>query len=475
MMPQPALTPPLLRACVPTRPRCPTDGEQPVDTAVDTAVNSAVDTPSVSEIERFLETLLADLDLAPSGPPGPGRPRVLSALVLWGALVTCVIEGQPSQRAIWRKIADQGLWGRRGLDISDEAVYKRLERDGTAPLEALFSQVTALLADRLAPWSRRELAPWATGVYAIDESTFDAVPRHLPVVGTPRAGSLPQLPGKLAACLNLRTQQWEQILTTNAPSQNEKVLARQLVDGLERGSLVLFDLGYFAFHWFDDLTERGLSWISRYRSGTSHTLGQVLYEDATTRDAIVWLGAHRADRAKHAVRMVTFQQDGHERCFITNVRDPARLSIHAIASLYARRWDIEQAFKLIKRELGLHLWWSSKPLVIKQQLWAVLIISQILQALRIEIAGRAAVDPFEVSLPMLVRQLPQYLARGWDPIARFVEVGVRMEYIRPSRRTSIHAPDIPPEQYQRLDPALPLVRTPRYAERKSIHRPATDN
>lgn len=469
-MPQPALTPRLRRSCVATPPRPPDAGERsgPAD-------ETPAETPSVSAIERFLETLLGDLDLEPSGPPEPGRPRVIPALVLWGALVTCVIEGQPSQRAIWRKIADQGLWGRRGLDVTDAAVYQRLARDGTQPLAALFEQVTALLADRLTPWSRREVAPWATGVYAIDESTFDALPRHLPVVGTPAGQALPTLPGKLAACLNLRTQQWERILTTATPSQNEKVLARQLVDGLERGSLVLFDLGYFAFHWFDDLTDQGLSWISRYRSGTSHTVAQVLYEDAETRDAIVWLGAYRADRGKHAVRMVTFQQGGTARCFITNVLDPATLSIADIAALYARRWDIEQAFKLIKRELKLHLWWSSKPVVITQQLWAVLIISQILAALRLEIAGRAAVDPFEVSMPMLVLQLPQYLARGWDPVARFVEVGRRMEYIRPSRRTVVQAPQIPPEAYQRLDPTLPLVRTPRYAERKSLHRPATDH
>lgn len=465
MMPQPALTPRLLRACVATHPTRPPD---PLP-------DDASDQPSVSDIERFLETLLKDLDLEPAGRPGPGRPRILTALALWGTLVTCVIEGQPSQRAIWRKLADQGWWGRRGLAISDEAVYKRLSADGSAPLEELFGQVTALLANQVAPWARRDLAPWATGVYAIDESTFDALPKTLPVVGMRRGQVLPTLPGKLAACLNLRTQQWERILTTDAPTQNEKVLARQLVDGLERGSLVLFDLGYFAFRWFDDLTDRGLCWISRYRSSTSHATAQVLYEDAETRDAIVWLGAHRADRAKHAVRMVTFQQGGQARCFITNVLDPARLSIHDIASLYARRWDIEQAFKLIKRELGLHLWWSSKAAVIQQQLWAVLVISQILQALRLEIAGRAEVDPFEVSMAMLVEQLPQYLARGWDPIARFVEVGVRMEYIRPSRRTVIRAPDIPLAAYQALDPSLARVRTPRYAERKSLHRPATDN
>jgi hypothetical protein len=207
------------------------------------------DVPSVSEVEAFLKSLLGELTEEPSGPPGRGRPRVLPALMLWGALVTCVLEGQPSQRAIWRKLADHGLWGHRGLAISDEAVYRRLARAGVAPLAQLFTQITVLLAARVQPWARAELAPWATGVYAIDESTFDPLARALPLVGAPTGQSLPQLPGKLAACFNLRTQQWERILTTDAPHQNEKVLARQLVADLARGSLVLFDLGYFAFHW----------------------------------------------------------------------------------------------------------------------------------------------------------------------------------------------------------------------------------
>jgi DDE family transposase len=430
------------------------------------------DVPSVSAVEAFLESLLGDLAEEPSGPPGRGRPRVLPALLLWGALVTCVLEGQPSQRAIWRKLADHGLWGRRGLAISDEAVYRRLARDGVAPLAQLFTQVTALLAARVQPWARAELAPWATGVYAIDESTFDPLARALPLVGAPAGQSLPHLPGKLAACFNLRTQQWERILTTAAPHQNEKVLARQLVAGLARGSLVLFDLGYFAFHWFDDLTDAGLAWVSRARDGGSYDVIQTLYEDAETSDAIVFLGAHRADRARHAVRRVCFQAAGHTRCYLTNVLDPAQLSLYDIAALYARRWDIERAFALVKRALGLHLWWSRKPVVLQQQLWAVLLISQILQALRLEIAGRAEVDPFEVSMAMLVEQLPQYLARGWDPVARFVAVGRRMGYIRPSRRVCIRAPSIPLAAYQPLDPALALTRTPRYAERDSLHRPA---
>ena len=89
-------------------PQLPVSGRQPPH-PFDAAQAGAPTTarPSVSDVERFLETLLGDLDLEPAGPPGPGRPRVIPALVLWGALITCVLEGQPSQRAIWRVSPNQ--------------------------------------------------------------------------------------------------------------------------------------------------------------------------------------------------------------------------------------------------------------------------------------------------------------------------------------------------------------------------------
>ena len=64
--------------------------------------------------------------------------------------------------------------------------------------------------------------------------------------------------------------------------------------------------------------------------------------------------------------------------YITNVLDPAQLTAADMVRLYGRRWDIEMAINLVKTHLKLHLWWSAKPVVIVQQIWAVLIISQIL-------------------------------------------------------------------------------------------------
>ena len=79
--------------------------------------------------------------------------------------------------------------------------------------------------------------------------------------------------------------------------------------------------------------------------------------------------------------------------------DPQQRSLREIAAVYARRWDIERAFQTSKQHLGRHLLWSAKPVVIQQQVWAVLIIAQIRQALRLEIAGRAGGIPLRCRWP----------------------------------------------------------------------------
>jgi hypothetical protein len=78
----------------------------------------------------------------------------------------------------------------------------------------------------------------------------------------------------------------------------------------------------------------------------------------------------------------------------------------------------------------------------------------------VEIAGRAQVDVFEVSLHLLVTYAPQLAADGQDPIAVFVERGRFAKSIRPSRRTTNQAPSIPPEA---IIPSAPDVVTSRSA------------
>jgi hypothetical protein len=414
-------------------------------------------------------------DLAEMRRDGPGRPRILPALALWAGLLVCVLKGFSSKLDLWRLLSQRSLWFYPRFALSDQAVYDRLDRAGVAPLEKLFCQISSLLKERLAPFALKGLAPFASEVVALDDTTLDPIARKLPSLRQLPKGDKGLLPGRLAGLFDLRRQQWIRIHHTPDPERNEKLIAREMVSDLPRGSLILADLGYFGFAWFDYLTESGYHWISRLRSKTSYEMLHSYYHRGEVFDGLVYLGAYRADRAAHAVRLVQFKVGPTSYQYITNVLDPGTLPILEIAKLYARRWDIELAVNLIKTHLGLHLLWSVKEVTILQQVYAVLVISQILQALRMEVAGRAEVDPFDVSMELLIRWMPQYGRDGEDPVAGFVREGRDMLFIRPSRRTLIRAPEIPIDQIDPLPSDIILVRQPRYANRNPGPRATKPN
>jgi hypothetical protein len=416
------------------------------------------------QVEAFLADHVAALQLDER--PGPGAPRILPASLLWSGLVVCVLRGFGSQSALWRLLTQRGLWASPPVAVTDDAIQKRLARDGLEPMTRLLAQITTLLAARIAPFRDTRLATFASEVVALDEFTLDRVARLLPPLRSLPPGDPGLLGGTVAALFDLRRQQWRTVAYREDTLQNEKVVARRMLEGLAHGALILADLGYFGFQWFDDLTDHGYFWLSRLRNKTSYTTLHTFYHQGDTRDCLIWLGEHRADRAKHAVRLIQFRVKNQLHRYITNVTDPTLLTPADAARLYARRWDIEMAVNAVKSQLGLHLVWSAKPVVIQQQVWAVLLIFQIFSAFRLEVAGRAGVDLFEVSLPLLIEYFPRYAYAGTDPIALFVEHGRELRFIRPSPRTVIQAPTIPPEAITPLPHDILRERTPRYAKRK---------
>lgn len=395
-----------------------------------------------------------------------GRPRILPAAILWAGLTIGILRGATSQVAIWRTILDLGWWRRPSIPITDEAVYRRLAQADPSPMAMLLTQVTTLLVARVAPWRQTTLAPFAADVVVLDETTLDPVARLLPSLRGIPARDARLLPGKLAGVFDIRSQLWRHLIHLPNPHQNEKRGARDLVATLQPHSLILADLGYFGFAWFDELTDAGHFWLSRLRKQTSFVVEHIYYEDGTTLDALIWLGAYRADKAKHLVRLVRFAHGEEIRSYLTNVTDPRLFPIPEIARLYARRWDIELAVKLVKRDLGLHLLWSAKEPVMLHQIWAVLVIAQILSALRLEIAARAGVDLFEVSIPVLIQTLPPCAAQHADLLAFIVAHARRLGVIRRSRRIVPIAPAIATELLVFPPPGLVTARDPRYAGRR---------
>jgi hypothetical protein len=426
--------------------------------------------------ELLVESEASSSSLMTSGKRPRGRPATLPLDQLWLALLIGVIRHAKHVSTIWRNLCLETTGSFAVVQVTYEAVRKRLLAAGTASLQRLFETVSQALAQRSLsqPPSALTLAPFASQVVALDETTLDQLQRLTQDLRDVPDGDPHLIPGKVAGLFDLRLQRWLRVQFRADVLAGCTTGILLLLEVLAPGSLILADLGYFGFPWFDYLTDQGFFWVSRLKAKTTYEIKEVLaYDDRSgTLDAIVWLGTYRADRAAHAVRLVIFCFHDTQYRYLTNVLSPHLLSMQAIAQLYSRRWDIELAFKLLKCELGLHLWWGARTEVVMIQLWLALILAQLLHALQAHVALQAEVEPFDVSMHLLVELLGTMPAGSTPIIERLVQQGRFLGLIRPSTRMQVVVPAVQPHT---LRPALTLtdlLRRARYAQRNRYPRSA---
>ena len=419
------------------------------------------------EAVPFFETVLVQTlagGPACKNPRYPGRPCELSWPHLWFALILGILQGVCSYQGIRRLIAQGPLGPFAPVTLTDDAIISRLKRAGIQPLQEMLERISRVLAHLIQPLFPADLARFATEIFALDETTWDAVQRHLPALRAIPKGATDLLAGKLAGRFNIRTQQWDLVQWRENPVGNCKLDLISLLEDLREWSLLLIDLGYFSFAFFDYLTQRHFWFITRLRQGVCSQIVHTYYDQDGILDALVWLGStgRNSPRTGHLLRLVRFGDGKGLRSYLTNQLNPIALPLIDIARLYARRWDIELAFLTLKEHLGLHQWWSGLPVLRQQQAWLVLIAAQLIHALRLLIAQDEGCDPFEVSLPLLVEYLPQILHQRQHPVSWVLRHGHDLGFFRPSSRYQVKAPSIPVTALHFPQPDLPLTRPALY-------------
>lgn len=224
-----------------------------------------------------------------------GRPPTLNVQHLCLALVVGVLQGPRHLSTIWRRLWLEPIGTFAPVQLTYEAVRKRLITGGTTALKQLFESVSQGLAhpsQQSQHPSACSLAPFAPQVVALDESTLDRLRRLTCDLRDLPNGDPHLLPGKLACLFDLREQRWlrVQFRADVLAACNTSILL--LLEALAPGRLILADLGYFSFPWFDYLTGQGYFWVSRLKDNVSYDLREVFaYDDGSgLLDAVIWLG-----------------------------------------------------------------------------------------------------------------------------------------------------------------------------------------
>jgi hypothetical protein len=372
-----------------------------------------------------------------------GRPATVSWSHLCLTIMLCFLRGWNVPLEVWRLIRSERLGGFAPVHVSDQAISNRMER-AAIPLQWLVEHVSAWLRRRLTPWEDRCLAPWATAVSAADASTLDQRSRFLPWWRPLSEGDTRLLAGQISALFAVRLQQWVRVDWWPDAGAHCMAHVLTLVERVQAGALLLFDRGSLRFALFDQLSSRGIWWISRDGNQVSDQVSPVCSQADGVLDAIVYLGTTSANQARSPVRLIQVWLHGRQYRSLTNRLDPHVLTLSDVGGFDTRRWDIERAFRARKDHLNRHHLWSAKWAVVQVQRWCCLILAQVSHAFPVEMAGQAGVEVFEVSLDLLVRLTPGWLSRGLTPREHAVRFGRDLGLLRPSTRHRMEVPWVDP-------------------------------
>lgn len=374
-----------------------------------------VPAPSDAEIEYRLTTLVkpavyAELDYYRHL---GHRDRVLGLPVMVALVLSLLWRRVPGVCTLQRMLARERVLWAKPVTVSQPALSERFLCFPSVLFERVLYRVLARLPERYHARTRPHqdtlaaLAPRFAACYAVDGTTLEALFRKLVTL---RDRPTAPLAGHFALAVDLVTHLPAKLWWADAPETNDKALAPDLVAWLKPNSLIVIDLGYFAY-WLFDAISQGQSWfVTRMREQASYHVTTTLCARAQVRDQVIQLGIYRNNsQCQQPMRLVEVFVNGHWQRYLTNVLDPHKLSVVEVVALYDARWRVETVFLELKRLLDLSYLWVGSINGVKLQVFATLLFYAILIDLCDDIADRLQVPLGQISVEMTYRGLYHYV------------------------------------------------------------------
>jgi len=151
-----------------------------------------------------------------------------------------------------------------------------------------------------------------------------------------------------------------------------------------RGTTLLFDKGFTDYSWFDELTDQGVRFVTRFRrDGKYETLAERAPPEGSRvrSDRIIRLGVER-NTMKNRLRRIEFEPlEGHQEFVL--LTNNLRIKAETAAELYRERWRIEQFFRLLKQNLRVKSFVGTSANAVLTQIWTALIAILLLKYLKL--------------------------------------------------------------------------------------------
>jgi hypothetical protein len=343
------------------------------------------------------------------------RQRTLTLPVMLAFVLSLIWRQIGSVSEAVRVLSQDGMLWQPPTRVSQQAVNARLRQMPPALFERLLLEILPVMHQRWQDRKRPMTAQLQTAlshfkrIVAADGSTLDAVVKK---VGLLKDEEGNVLAGKMLAVLDVANQLPIAVFYTEHSEAHDQSFWEQLIPTIGSGELVLLDLGFVNYERYGQLSQKGSYWVTRVKSNMVYEKVSEVREAGSSRSYLIEIGAYSQGTGQ-LLRLVEVEYEGKTYNYLTNVLDPARLSAEEVAYLYRERWRIEDAFKSVKRLLGLAYFYSGSLNAVSLQVWATWLLYCVLSDLVDEVASEVQQPVKRISVEMVYRGLYHYsLARS---------------------------------------------------------------
>ena len=154
-----------------------------------------------------------------------------------------------------------------------------------------------------------------------------------------------------------------------------------------KGSMVAIDRGYNDYAWYNQLTEKGIFFVTRLKSNAKTRVvsrrmilsGKGLTSDQT----IEFTGALTAKKCPILLRRIGYRdpETGKHYIFLTN---NFKLAAKTIADIYKARWQVELFFKWIKQNLKIKSFIGTSKNAVMTQIWIAMCVYLLLAFIKFQ-------------------------------------------------------------------------------------------
>ena len=237
----------------------------------------------------------------------------------------------------------------------------------------------------------------------------------------------------------------------------ERALLAQLLPHLASDDLLIMDRGFPALWLFTLLQQRQLPFLARMDGNQWPAVERFLRSDLTETVITLPVSASARRQAQAAGMVLTdttlalrlikvVLSTGHIEILATSLTDTLTYPAQAFGELYHARWNIEEAFKVLKHRLHLEQFTGELPESIRQDIHAKLFTANLAEALAREAYDSLPEEKASRYYPNVAYILNSLKTRlfGWiiqrvphDQVVSLIELYAKtLERKRPGRKAS---------------------------------------